>query len=83
MTTGPTDQRCCVAGANGGCKYIVNYLNVFFFVSVLNHHFPKIEILYVHQFVLKRVHGTVIFFTCVVWKDVKMKISKLKYYLAM
>lgn len=59
MTTGPTDQTCCVATANGGCKYIVNYLNVFFFVSVFNHHFQKIEILYVHQFVLKRVHGAV------------------------
>lgn len=58
MTTRPTDQRCCF-GANGGCKYIVNYLNVFFFVSVFNHHFLKIQILYVHRFVLKRVHGTV------------------------
>lgn len=53
MTSRPTDQRRCVAGANRRCKYIVNYLNVFSFVSVFNHHFLKIELLYVHQFVLK------------------------------
>lgn len=69
MTTGPTDQTCCVAGANRGCKYIVNYLNVFFFVSVFNHHFQKIEILYVHQFVLKEcMEQSDLYLSHIVWK---------------
>lgn len=56
MTTQPTDQRCCVAGANRRCKYIVNYLNVFSFVSVFKPSFSEDWNILCAPICLKRVH---------------------------